>query len=225
MKEATLEKIKEETKDWQYPSALPKEWFGYTLIIENKENEDMFDLFTYENKAARRSATAYFHEETMEYKFRVQIGLTGFCQIQYINAKLSGFEDCLQKYLEQSIHDLAEYNPDSLSYIMKEQKITEWDYKPFLPEKLEGYELYITPDKPVRVLNGSYIVFDYSDFDLHSNFIIYYNEFRSEYYGEARIKDIPEMNYIFDSKNIPELEERLKEHLVERLREVRQRSI
>ena len=29
-----------------------------------------------------------------------------------------------------------------------------------------------------------------------SNFIIYYNEFRCEFFGEARIKNIPEMNYV-----------------------------
>ncbi len=80
----------------------------------------------------------------------------------------------------------------------------------------------------VRVLNGSYIVFDYSDFDIESNFIIYYNEFRSEFFGEARIRNIPEMNYTFDSKNLEELEEKLRAklraHMVDRLREIRQRA-
>ena len=225
MKEKTLEKLSEEIKDWQYPSALPAEWFGYKLTIKNEENGDMYDLFTYENAEERRSATAYFHEETMEYKFRVKIGLTEFCQIQYINAKLGAFEKALQTYLEASIHDLAEFNINTLSYIMQEQKITEWDYKPHLPPVLEGFELYITPDRPVRVLNGSYIVFDYSDFSTKSNFIIYYNEFLNEFYGEARIKDIPEMNYIFDSKNLMELEDKLREHLVDRLKGIKARSV
>lgn len=225
MKKKTLEKLADELKDWHYVDTLPEEWFGYTLIKQNVENGDMYDLFTYEDKAENRSATAYFHEETMEYKFRVSIGLTGFCQIQYITAKLGVFEENLKKYLEQSIHDLAEYNPASLSYIMREQKITEWDYTHILPETLEGFKLYITPDRPVRVLNGSYIVFDYSDFEIESNFIIYYNEFRSEFYGEARIKNIPEMNYVFDSRTIPELEDKLQKNLVNRLKEVRKRAI
>ena len=55
--------------------------------------------------------------------------------------------------------------------------------------------------------------------------MIYYNEFRCEFFGEARIKNIPEMNDVFDSRSIPELEEKLHEHLVERLREIRQRSV
>ena len=85
--------------------------------------------------------------------------------------------------------------------------------------------MVITPEAPVRVLNGSYIVFDYSDFALKSNFIIYYNEFRCEFFGEARILNIPEMNYVFDSKSLPELEEKLKSHLTDRLQEIRRRSL
>ena len=88
-----------------------------------------------------------------------------------------------------------------------------------------SHSMFITPEAPVRVLNGSYIVFDYSDFALKSNFIIYYNEFRCEFFGEARILNIPEMNYVFDSKSLPELEEKLKAHLTDRLQEIRRRSL
>lgn len=225
MKEKTLEKLSEEIKDWHYVDTLPEEWFGYKLIKQNCDVGDKYDLFTYENEAANRSATAYFHEETMEYKFRVHIGLTNFCQIQYITSKLSTFEENLKKYLEHSIQDLAEYNPDSLGYIMREQRFTDWDYKDLLPDELEGFKLYIRPSAPVRVLNGSYIIFDYSDFDIESNFIIYYNEFRSEFYGEARIRKIPEMNYVFDAKIIPELEDKIRTNLIKRLHEIREKAI
>lgn len=225
MKEKTLEKLLADIKDWHYVDKLPNEWFGYTLIRQNEDIGDKYDLFTYENKTANRSVTAYFHEETMEYKFRVHIGLTNFCQIQYITAKLSTFEENLNKYLEQSIHDLSTYNPESLSYIMREQRITDWNYSDLLPAELDGFQLYINPSAPVRVLNGSYIIFDYSDFSIESNFIVYYNEFRSEFYGEARIRNIPEMNYVFDSRTIPELEDKIRNHLQNRLHEIRERSI
>ena len=150
--------------------------------------------------------------------------LTEFCLMQFITASFSEFEQHLKNYLESAVHDLAIYNPDSISYVTKALNITEWDYKDILPEELEGYKLFINPTQMVRVLNGSYIVFDYSDFDIESNFIIYYNEFRSEFFGEARIRNIPEMNYTFDSKNLEELEEKLRAHMVDRLREIRQRA-
>ena len=156
---------------------------------------------------------------------RVWIGLTEFCLLQFITASFEVFQQHLQQYMEGAIQALTVYNPGNMSYVTRELCITEWDYQELLPERLEGFELFISPSAPVRVLNGSYIVFDYSDFALKSNFIIYYNEFRCEFFGEARIKNIPEMNYVFDSKSIPELEEKLREHLVERLREIRQRSM
>ena len=89
---------------------------------------------------------------------------------------------------------------------------------------MEGFKLFITPHEPKRVLNGSYIVADYSDFSIESNFIIYYNEFRCEFFGEARVKNIPEMRYDFDSKTIEELEQKLDNQLAERLRGIRERA-
>ena len=65
---------------------------------------------------------------------------------------------------------------------------------------------------------------DYSDFSIESNFIIYYNEFRCEFFGEARVKNIPEMRYDFDSKTIEELEQKLDNQLAERLRGIRERA-
>ena len=51
-----------------------------------------------------------------------------------------------------------------------------------------------------------------------------YVEFRCEFFGEARIRNIPEMNYTFDSPDIPHLEEKLHQHLIPRLQEIRQRA-
>ena len=144
--------------------------------------------------------------------------------MEFITGSFAEFEQYLRKYLEGAMHDLTVYNPDAISYVTKAMNITEWDYDKLLPKELEGFKLFIEPKNMVRVLNGSYIVFDYSDFDIKSNFIIYYNEFRCEFFGEARINNIPEMNYIFDSKTLEELEQKLQEHLVDRLRGIRQRA-
>ena len=91
-----------------------------------------------------------------------------------------------------------------------------------MPETIEGFVLFIRPDQPVKVINGSYIVFAYCDFEAESDFIIYYNVFRDEFFGEARVNKIPEMNYTFDSTELSELEEKLDQYLVPRLKEIRQ---
>ena len=84
--------------------------------------------------------------------------------MDFIAASFEVFEQHLRHYLEGAIHDLVVYNPDNMSYVAKEMEITAWDYTNILPETLEGFQLFIKPSAPVRVLNGSYIVFDYTDF-------------------------------------------------------------
>ena len=225
LKEKIIQRVQDEAGEWPYLAELPDELHSMQLQRLYRENEDMYELFSYTNEERHLGFCAYFHQETEEYKVRVWIGLTEFCLLQFITASFEVFQQHLQQYMEGAIQALTVYNPGNMSYVTRELCITEWDYQELLPERLEGFELFISPSAPVRVLNGSYIVFDYSDFALKSNFIIYYNEFRCEFFGEARIRNIPEMNYVFDSKSIPELEEKLREHLVERLREIRQRSM
>ena len=48
--------------------------------------------------------------------------------------------------------------------------------------------------------------------------------FRDEFFGEARINNIPDMNYVFDSQKLSELQEKLKLHLIPRLQEIHQRA-
>lgn len=224
LKEKIIEKVQSEAGEWAYLQELPAEL--HTMVFKRlyQENDDMYELFSYTNDERHLGICAYFHQETEEYKVRVWIGLTEFCLMEFITASFEVFEQHLRHYLEAAIHDLVIYNPDSMSYVTREMHITEWDYKPLLPDELEGFKLFIRPSAPVRVLNGSYIVFDYTDFSIESNFIIYYNEFRCEFFGEARIRNIPEMNYVFDSADIPHLEEKLEQHLIPRLQEIRRRA-
>ena len=48
--------------------------------------------------------------------------------------------------------------------------------------------------------------------------------YRDEFSGEARIHNIPDVSYDFDSTELEELEEKLNTHLVARLREIRARA-
>lgn len=225
VKPAIVAKVLEKAGDWPYLASLPAELYTMKFQKLYGENSDMYELFSYRNDERHLGFCAYFHQETEEYKVRIWIGLTEFCLMEFITASFETFEHHLKQYMEEAIHNLVEYNPATMSYVTRSVGILEWDYAKLLPETLEGFQLFLTPKTPIRVLNGSYIVFDYSDFEIQGNFIIYYNEFRSEFFGEARIKNIPEMNYTFDSTSIEELELKLKENLIPRLQEIRQRSM
>lgn len=203
---------------------LPNEFHGFKLERLMEIDGDVYELFRYSSDERHRSATAYFHEETKEYKLRVKIGLVEFCKMEYITGSFDTFEKLLKTQLEHMLESLSRFDSAGIGSILKSKHIMEWEYGSKLPASLEGFELFISPPEPVEITNGSYIIIDYTDFSLESSFNIYYNMFRDEYFGEARIRNIPDVNYVFDSKELNELESKLHEHLVPRLREIRQRA-
>ncbi|WP_199884149.1 hypothetical protein [Anaerosinus massiliensis] len=225
MDEATKEKIMMEVENWQYIKELPKGCSNFELKYEMCLEGDIYNILRYENKTTRRKVTLYYHDETKEYKVKTTVGLTEFCNIEFITSQQAVEEQILKQRLEKLLQSLAVFNKDDIDSIVVDKKILEWQYVNKLPETIEGFQLFIKPSEPLRIINGSYIVFDYCDFETSSNFIIYYNIFRDEFFGEAKIRCIPEMNYIFDSHELGELEEKLDQFLIPRLKEIRMRVV
>ena len=225
MKDSVIEMVEKDMADWPYLSELPEIWHGFSYKKEMNIEDNMYNLFSYSNESIHRRVVAYYHEETKEYKLRVHIGLTEFCRIDCIAPERNMFEELLRKHLDQILSDMEKFNPETLSLMLDKKEITVWDYKNFLPESYKGFTLFITPDKPVRITNGSYIVFDYENFSLESNVIVYYNMFRDEFFGEAKIRKIPDVNYMFDSPTISALEKKLQAHLLPRIDEVYARAV
>jgi len=223
-KKEEQDRVDGELAQWDYIHTLPQEWFGFSFQRIMKAHEDFYDIYSYTNENTHRCAILYYHSETHEYKLRVRIGLTEFCRIDYIAPNLTVMEGLLHAQFEALLEDMSQFKLDNVSSIVKDKHILDWEYAEKLPAVLEGFELFIPPAKPVKSINGSYIVFDYSDFSIESNFIIYYNLFRDEFFGEARINNVPEMNYTFDSTELSELEEKLDAFLISRLQEIRQRA-
>ncbi len=130
----------------------------------------------------------------------------------------------LKAQLESLLAELETFDPASISSIVRAKEILTWKTGNELPETLEGFSLFIRPAYPVKINNGSYIIIDYVDFALESSVTVYFNIYRDEFFSEARIWNIPDVNYDFDSNTLPELEERLQTYLVPRLQEVRRRA-
>ncbi len=218
-----MEKVIEQISQWDYIKHLPKELYGFKLAYEMNTIGDIYFIFSYENKEKHRKMSVYYHAETKEYKVRTQIGLTEFCNIDFITAKLEEFEELLKLRFDHAVKSIAIFDVENLDSIVVDKKILTWKYIDKLPKTIEGFTLFVQPTEPVRCINGSYIVFDYCDFVNESNFIIYYNIFRDEFFGDARINQIPEMTYTFDSRELVDLEDKLDAHLIERLKEIRSR--
>ena len=120
---------------------------------------------------------------------------------------------------------MVTFHPESLSSLVLKKGIREWPYGKQLPETLEGHELFIRPQQPVKITNGSYIIIDYVDFEQESDVTIYYNMYRDEFWGEVRAHSIPDVSYVFDCHELDELQKKLEEHLVPRLHEARELAI
>ena len=223
MKQKQLEKVQAELSAWTYLQQLEDEKMGFKLCKRMQEVGDTFEIYSYENDDLKRKVMVYYHEETKEYKLLITIGLTEFCAIEFISENLLQLEQILNKRFETLLGDISSFHKEHVSSIIVDKKIMQWQYINKLPREINGFKLFISPDKPVRIINGSYIIIDYCDFECESNFIIYYNMFRDEFFGEARIHRIPEVTYDFDSSQLNELELKLQDKLEVTLNQIRNR--
>lgn len=223
MKQEQLAKVQAEVSAWTYLQSLPPEINNFKLKMLMQEVADTFQIYSYENDELKRKAMIYYHEETKEYKLLVKIGLTEFCAIEYISDSLEKLEKILVERFNNLLGDISKFNLEHISSIIVDKEIMTWKYISKLPEELHGFKLFIRPSEPVKIINGSYIIIDYSDFNTDSNFIIYYNVFRDEFFGEAKLHCIPEVTYDFDSSELKDLEILLEQKLDITLKKIRER--
>ena len=81
--------------------------------------------------------------------------------------------------------------------------------------------MYIAPSQPLKVLNGSYIIIDYTDFTAESSLLVYYNIYRDEFFGEMRVRRTPQVINTFDTKKISDLELQLRDYLEPTVKKLR----
>ena len=220
MKDEAIARVKEATADWEYMKNLPDVICDFRLQRLMTQDEDIYNLYAYVNDSLHRSATVYYHAETEEYKLRLQIGSFEFCLEECISASLGDFEKILCARFHNILYEMINFDYDRIEYMLKTTNLFEWDYSSLLPDQIEEFELFIRPSQPLRITNGSYVIIDYECFSLQSNFAIYYNIFRDEFFSDARIVGTPDINYEFDSQTLNELQEKLARHLKIRLQAI-----
>ncbi len=201
---------------------LPAEIEGFALKKVFAADGDKFIFFICANDAKHCALTIYFHEETHEFKIRQKIGLTEFCLTNFFTEDFEHFKKLIDAQLSGVLKDLREILRKEPNIFLREKKIDTWSYGKSLPATFEGFELYISPAAPVEVTNGSFIVINYADFKINSDFVLYYNVYSDEFSGERRINGAPEITYAFDAKTLEELEDKLKNNLSAELRAIRQ---
>ena len=224
MKLEVKNKITAELETTNFFDTLPTEICGYTLRKIFADEDDKFFYFTYENEKLHRSLSAYFHEETSEYKVRVKIGLTEFCLTKFFTNKLENFTQIIDAEIKSALENLSTPADTKTDLLITEQNFDSWEYPKTLPENLEGFEFFIKPENPVKITNGSYIILNYSNFETNSDLTIYYNIYKENYSGEIKVNLVPNVIYLFDADNLKTLEENLKKNLAAELLNIKKFS-
>ena len=222
MKTELKTKLAAEFEAANFFDKIPNEIENFTLKKILDDVDDKFIYFTFENRDAHKSLTAYFHEETQEYKVRVKIGLTEFCLTNFFTDDFNHFIKILESELAAAIKNLNTPLDVDADILIADQNFSEWNYSKSLPKNLEGFELFASPENPIKITNGSYIIINYSDFENERELSIIYNVYTNNFSGESQIGGVNHPLYIFDAKDLKQLEKILEINLSSSLRKIRQ---
>ena len=221
MKLDNKNKILAEIESTKIFDNLREEIAGYKLKKIFAEDGDKFFYFSYDNEENHRSFAAYFHEETQEYKVRVKIGLTEFCLTKFFSNTLESFAKILNDEMQAALENLSAPANTVTDLLIADKKFDAWEYPKTLPANIEGLQLFITPDKPAKISNGSYIILNYSNFATNSDFTIFYNVYTENFCGESKINFLPNVSYLFDAETLKDLEAKLKKNLAAELANIK----
>lgn len=221
MKPDNKNKILAEIESTKIFDNLREEIAGYKLKKIFAEDGDKFFYFSYDDEENHRFFAAYFHEETQEYKVRVKIGLTEFCLTKFFSNTLETFAKILNDELQAALENLSTPANTQTDLLIADKKFDAWEYPKTLPANIEGFQLFITPDKPAKISNGSYIILNYSNFATNSDFTIFYNVYTENFCGESKINLVPNVSYLFDAETLKDLEAKLKKNLAAELTNIK----
>jgi hypothetical protein len=128
-----MERVIEQIESWEDIKRLPKELVGFKLNIQMLKGEGNFYLFSYEYPEIRRTFSVMYSSATKEYFARINIGLTQYCDIDFITAEINRLEEILSNTLVSKLSRLIDSVNGDFCTIFK-KKITEWFYGKMLPE-------------------------------------------------------------------------------------------
>ena len=211
MNEETVNKLAAQSAELHFAEDLPAELEGFALKKIFAADGDKFIFFTCTDDEINCALTTYFHTETREFKVSQRIGLTEFCLTKFFTEDFAHFKQLIDSELRGALENLRGLRSKPLNMFLREKKLDTWKY---------GSELFISPAAPVEVTNGTFIIINYADFALKSDFVIDYNIYTDEFSSEAKICGAPKVTYKFDTKTLPELEDKLKSNLLDELKEI-----
>ncbi|MDD6570122.1 MAG: hypothetical protein ACI3X3_01875 [Acidaminococcus sp.] len=209
----SITEIQEETKTWDFIDQLPEQVGQFTKKRVGTIDGQILTICRYEAPALRASLDITYSSETFDYILVHTMGMNSYRDIRFIYKEKDIFAQKVQNYLPRILDAMEHPTKVNLGEMVAEKGILTWDYGNNLPEKIGPFELYIKPANAIEHINGSIIMIDYSNFARKDQLIIMYNRLRDEFFGEVKINSVFHASMDFDSKNLKQLEQKLKEHL------------
>lgn len=220
MTDETVGKLTAQATELHFAENLPDEIDGFATKKFFATVDDKFIFFTCTDERIHCAATVYFHDETAEFKVSQRIGLTEFCLTNFFTEDFAAFQKLIDAELADMLKNLRYVRDKPINRFLREKNIDTWTFD--FPATLEGFELFISPDKPVEVTNGSFILVNYADFAAGSDFVLYYNIYGDVFSAESRIKGASHVSYAFETTELDDLTDKLRENLAAELRSIRQ---
>lgn len=217
-----INEIAEEIKNWEVLTKLPQTIDGFSLQPGTGIDGQILNIAAYVNEAMHCRLDFTYTKETFDYVPVKTVGLHTFRDERYFCRDREHFGELLLTQLPQMIKAVDRNTRHKMPYESLALGFDTWEYWKSLPQELEGYELFITPDNPLPYINGSYIFLDYADFTAGNEIYFSYNIFRDELFAEMHKRYLPLTTEQFDVKaavpsenKLGALEQHIKEHLEE----------
>lgn len=217
-----IEEIQQETRQWDFIQGLPDQVGKFSKKLVDIIDGQILTICRYEAPELRARLDIIYTSETFDYIVVHTMGMNSYRDIRFIYKDRDVFARNVEAYLPGILHSMENPASVNLGEQVAEHGILTWEYGNSLPEKIGPFELYIRPAHAIEHINGSIILIDYSNFARMDQLIIMYNRLRDQFFGEVKINSVFHASMDFDSKNLKELEGKLKEHLEETLKKVDQ---
>lgn len=221
-KPKSIEAIADELKEWEFLQQLPQELDGFLLQAGTGIDGQILNIAAYVNEKIHCRLDITYTSETFDYVPVKTVGLHTFRDERFFCRERERFGQMMLAQLPQIIKSVDRATQHKMPYEAAALGFEKWDYWKKLPQKLHGYELFITPENPLPYINGSFIFLDYTDFALGNQIYFSYNIFRDELFAEMRQHHLPLTTERFDVKldvppenKLAALEQHMQDYLEE----------
>ncbi len=189
--------IAEKLKDWDFLKNLPEQVLDFHLQTVGKKDGLEYIFVRYANND-RCSLELAYTEETGDFVVVKNVGFFRFRDDRFYNRDCEKFAVKVLPALEKIILEISRGHNGGYPSVAEGLGFETWKISKQLPKEINGYKLYITPETPLRFLNGSYVIVCYEEIEKQNQLAIFYNEYRNEIFGEFKRAGIFEFTRDFD---------------------------